>query len=168
MVADMTGDVREDLDIHATVADRWCMALADVQLRHPNGFSTAIVRVSTGSPPQLYVGLDRTHCTKTGALMDDFAISTVGLTFWPGADAARAWLAAAWVGYLQHEALELVTVAGRAVLDPHAAPYPENPYNRGLRCGFPVELTPRTLIRTLMVVMSYADAIDIAMKEGPL
>lgn len=135
-------------------ADQWRVALADVVLRHPNGRSMPVLRLIDGSPSSLYVGLDRTWCTSDGHEMVDFAISTVKLTYFPGEVLARAWFAAAWVGYLQHEALELVTVGGRAVLDPHAEPYVLNPVNRGLRDGFPVELTPLTLRRALRLVMS--------------
>lgn len=140
-------------------ADLWRAALADVVLRHPNGRSRPVIRVSDGALPSLYVGLDRAWCTTDGHEMVDFAISTVRLTYFPGEALARAWLAAAWVGYLQHEALELVTVDGRAVLDPHAEPYVLNPVNRGLRDGFPVELTPLTLRRALRLVMS-VDAVE--------
>ena len=149
-------------------AARWFQALYDIEIRHPNGRSRPVIRVIDGAPPQLYVGLDETACTKTGAVMRDFAISTVALEFFPGPRSARAWLAAAWAGYLQHEALELVTVDGKAVLDPHAEPYPTNPYNRGLRDGFPLRLTPETLVRTLMLVMPFTDAIAVATQDGPL
>lgn len=143
------------------LSDQWRAALADVVLRHPNGRSVPVLRLIDGDPPQLYVGLDRTWCTRDGHEMVDFAISTVALTYFPGAPLAQMWLAAAWVGYLQHEALELATVDGKAILDPHAEPYVSNPVNRGLRDGFPVALTPLTLTVALAVVMSYDDAVRI-------
>jgi hypothetical protein len=140
------------------LAAEWSAALAPVRLRHPNGVSQPVLRIIDGNPPQLYVGLDQTTCTKTGATLTDFAISTVALTFYPGARLAQMWMAAAWVGYLQHEALELVTVDGVAVLDPHDEPYVSNAYNRGLRDGFPVTLTYDSMIKTLMLVMSENEA----------
>ena len=153
-----------------TVADQWRCALAALEVRHPNGRSNVVLRVDAGDPPELYVGLDETTCTLTGAVKRDFAISTVKLTYWPGVELAQRWLAAAWSGYCQHEALELVTLRGdrsTKVLDPHTEPYPTNPYNRGLRDGFPVELTPSTLARTLALVMPWMTAAELAASTEP-
>ena len=144
------------------IAWSWYNALKSLVIRHPNGRSRCILRVADGNPPVLYVGLDETTCTKTGEVMRDFAISNVKLTYFPGERLARMWFAAAWVGYLQHEALELVTLDGVAVIDPHAEPYPTNPANRGLRDGFPVELTRESLFKTLKLVMPYDDAVRLA------
>jgi hypothetical protein len=138
-----------------SVADQWRAALADVVVRHPDRRSKPVLRVVDGDPPVLYVGLDVAHCTADDAKeMRDFAIANVHLHCFPGIALARAWLAAAWVGYLQHEALELVTVGGLTdkVLDPHADPYPTNPLNRGLRDGFPNHLRPFDIYRTLCLV----------------
>lgn len=148
-----------------TVAESWRGALAGLEVRHPNGRSKVDLTVLNGEPPELYVGLDETTCTMTGAVKRPFAISTVKLTYYPGTLQARLWLAAAWAGYCQHEALELVTLAGdrsAKVLDPHAEPYAINPVNRGLRDGFPVELTPTTLAKTLALVMSWDAAAELA------
>lgn len=139
-------------------ADQWRAALADVVLRHPNGRSAPVVRVIDGDPPSLYVGLDCTWCTGDGHEMTDFAISTVRLTYFPGVQLARMWLAAAWVGFLQHEALELATVDGVAVLNPHDEPYVSNPVNRGLRNGFPVELTYESTVAALELIMARSEA----------
>lgn len=141
-----------------TLFESWSAALAPLTLRHPNGASVPVLRLADGDPPSLYVGLDWTTCTRTGAGMTDFAISTVQLTYFPGERLAQMWLAAAWSGYAAHEALELVTISGRTVLDPHADPYVSNPANRGLRDGFPVSLTPETLVATLALVMPMEDA----------
>ena len=138
------------------LAANWRSALADLEVRHPNGRSNVVLRVTDGDPPELYVGLDETTCTLTGETKRDFAISTVKLLYWPGCRIAQAWLAAAWSGYCQHEALELVTARGdrgRKVLDPHAEPYATNMLNRGLRVGFPPELDPVTLIQALELVI---------------
>jgi hypothetical protein len=142
----------------------WRDALAGLEVRHPNGRSNVVLRVLDGEPPSLYVGLDQTWCTRTGELWAPFTVSCVRLTYWPGAQLAQQWFAAAWSGYLQHEALELVTLAGdrnARVLDPHAEPYATNPVNRGLRDGFPVELTPESLLDTLALVMPRADAVRL-------
>ena len=149
-----------------SILEQWRLALAPVVLRHPNGRSRAVLRLIDGDPSQLYVGLDETTCTSDPTkTMRDFAISTVKLTYFPGERLARRWLAAAWVGYLQHEALELVTVDGKAVLDPHAEPYPENPYNRGLRDGFPVELNTHTLFLSLVAVMGEYAAMRVVNED---
>jgi hypothetical protein len=145
----------------SVLAANWFEAVHRLEIRHPNGRSKPILRVIDGDPPQLYVGLDETMCTLTGAVKRDFAISTVKLAFWPGMRLAHMWLAAAWAGYCQHEALELVTLAGDRAskpLDPHAEPYETNPCNRGLRDGFPVELTLDTMVETLALVMPRDDA----------
>lgn len=144
-----------------TIAEQWERALRPLEVRHPNGRSRCVLRVSDGDPPTLYIGLDETTCTKDGHVMRDFAISSVALCYFPGEALARQWFAAGFVGYLQHEALELVTLAGAPVLDPHAEPYPENPYNRGLRNGFPVELNPATLFETLLLVMPEDRALQL-------
>jgi hypothetical protein len=138
---------------HSPLAESWWQALAPLVIRHPNGHSRVVLRINDGSPPSLYVGLDETTCTRDGHVMRDFAISTVALTYFPGEARARQWFAAAFSGYLMHEALELVTLGGKAVLDPHEEPYNTNPVNRCLRDAFPVELTPATLARTLALVM---------------
>jgi hypothetical protein len=146
------------------LAVHWRDALAALEVRHPNGRSQVVLRVIDGGPPQLYVGLDETTCTLTGETKRDFAISTVKLTYWPGVTLAQQWFAAAWVGYLQHEALELVTIAGdrgRKVLDPHAEPYSTNPLNRGLRVGFPVELEPTSLAETLEMALGDEVMIEL-------
>jgi hypothetical protein len=85
-------------------------------------------------------------------------VSEVRLSYWPGEHVARAWIAASFAGYLMHEALELVTVGGEAVLDPHKEPYE---YDRGLRTGTPTVLTPQSLHESLCVVMLPATADDV-------
>lgn len=138
----------------------WADALGDLEVRHPNGRSKVVLRVSEADPPELYVGLDETTCTLTGETKRDFAISTVRLHYWPGKRQAQMWLAAAFAGYCQHEALELVTLAGdraRKVLDPHRHPYGTNPVNRGLRIGFPTDLTPVSLRATMLLVLAADD-----------
>jgi hypothetical protein len=143
----------------------WAVALGGLDIRHPNGRSEVELRLMGEDRLQLYVGLDQTWCTLTGARKAPFAISTVTLTYWPGSSRiSRAWFAAAWAGYCQHEALELVTLIhdwSSKVLDPHAEPYISNPANRGLRDGFPVELTPTSLLDTLALVMPRADAVRL-------
>lgn len=150
------------------LAQQWAAAIGGLEVRHPNGRSRAVLRVVDGDPPALYVGLDRTWCTLTGDEKVDFAISTVKLRFWPGIALAQKWIAAAWAGYCQHEALELVTLAGdrtSKVLDPHGEPYVTCPVNRGLRDGFPPELTMTSMVDTFALVMPHDDAVRLVCRE---
>lgn len=151
------------------LTEQWRDALAPVVLRHPNGQSRVILRLTCRpDAPRLHVSLDRNPCTVTGKIQTDFAISDVGLTFFPGERLARMWIACAWVGFLSHEALELVTIGDYAtkVLDPHAEPYATNPQNRPLREALPAMLTPETLLRALAVVMGDLDAAQEIRKAG--
>lgn len=139
------------------LATQWMHALSPVIVRHPSSFSTPKLELTPGPPVHLHFALDRAHDTSDPKkeMRRPFRIASVELTYFPGVHLARAWLAAAWCGYLQHEALELVSVGDlkTKALDPHAAPYETNPQNRGLREGMPVKLTPETLERSLCVVM---------------
>lgn len=140
---------------------QWCGALKDVVVRHPDRRSKPIVRITDGAPPNLYIGLDKGFDTTSDSkkFRSPMAISNVALTFFPGNDLARKWLAAAWFGYCGHESLELVTVGDFVTrpLDPHAEPYVTNACNRSLRDGFPVSLTPETMRATLRLVMDEAE-----------
>lgn len=136
------------------IAEQWRAALADVVIRHPNRESVVRVSIEGGDPSQLGLALDKTRDSRDPShVIEPFTISYVKLTYFPGVRLARKWLAAAWAGYVQHEALELVTVGGLIdrPLDPHAEPFA---YDRGLRQGLPVELTPATLFASLCAVMS--------------
>lgn len=132
----------------------WAGALRDLVLRHPNRTSTPILELLDGDPPSLSIALDKTFDSTSddAEMARPFRISTVKLSYWPGVRLARAWIAAAWAGYLHHEALELVTVGDLSTrpLDPHEAPFL---FDRGLREGLPVDLTPETLTRALATAM---------------
>lgn len=146
---------------------RWSAALAKVVVRHPNRESRVIVRVSEGDPPVLHLALDATRCTADpDRIRAPFTISDVTLTYFPGEQLAQTWLAAAWAGYLQHEALELVTLGddlNARVIDPHAPPYT---FDRGLRQGLPVVLTEDTLFQTLIAVMPRSAARALVVARG--
>lgn len=169
----MVDGVRSSLEIVANgplrpATTAWRDALAPVILRHPNGWSRVVLRLACRSDvPRLHISIDANPCTITGALRRDFAISEVRLTYFPGERLARAWIACVWSGFLMHEALELVTVGDLAtkVLDPHAEPYPSNPFNRPLRDTVPPDLTPATLHAAFAVVMG--DAAARAFVEAP-
>lgn len=131
----------------------WSVALAPLVVRHPTGAVVKLTLVD-GAEPVLRIELDETRDSRDpDRVMKRFIISNVTLTYFPGMRLARQWVAAAFSGYCQHEALELCTV-GNLVdrpLDPHAEPFH---YDRGLRDGLPVRLTPETLERALCVVMN--------------
>lgn len=134
----------------------WAGALAPLVIRHPNPAARPTVTLSTHEGVALLTlevadALDTR--TDEPHPANPLLISQVRLSYFPGAALARVWLAAAWAGLAQHEALELVTMGERIVLNPHAEPHRETPWNRGLRDGLPPMLTPETLVTALAVVM---------------
>lgn len=120
-----------------------------MSIRHPNRESTVIVRLYGD---HLSVSLDYTYDNLDGRRRERFAIGSVRLTYFPGIREAQEWLTAAWCGYLQHEALELVTVDDVRVFDPHDDDYPHGPWNWTLCDGMPRELTPETLAKAMKVL----------------
>lgn len=141
------------------VAAAWAGALRDVVIVHPDPRSAVELHLADGDPPSLQVTVINAHDTLDDArTFPRFAISSVALACWPGERAARAWIAAAWAGYMQHESLERVTVHGERPLDPHLPPHD---YDRGLRHGLPPRLTLETLRRTLLLSMDEAAADQI-------
>lgn len=153
--------VRGDLD-RSPLAKQWHAAITDVILRHPQAGSTALLQLDATMPPVLHFALDRAFDTgdPVRVLRSPFAIASVTLCYFPGLELARAWVAAAWIGYLSHEAAELVTIGDlkTPVLTPHGHDYPRTPANRGLMHGMPPILTPETLRRALAVVLGEAEA----------
>lgn len=134
----------------------WADALAPLVIRHFFPASRPTVRLHTFNGAEyLTLEVDDALDTKTGEphQANPLLVAQVKLTYFPGAGLARVWMAAAWAGLAQHEALELVTMGDRIVLNPHAEPHRETPWNRGLRDGLPAELTPETLVDALAVVM---------------
>lgn len=148
------------------LTQQWADALRDVVIRHPNGRSKTIVTLIDAPEPTLMLWLDETRDSRDGSKrMPRFVISNVRLTFFPGVELARKWLAAAFSAYCLHEAQECVTIGDFVTrpLDPHAdlgdGFYG---YDKGLRDGLPVALTRETMRRTLDVVM-YPEAADALM-----
>lgn len=143
----------------------WADALAPVVVRHPDARVSVLVELTVDD--SLVMSVENATDTETHQPHErnPLVVSCVRLSYFPGTDLAQKWLAAAWSGYCQHEALELVTIlgTGRRPLDPHANPYPDAPCNRGLRDGLPVVLTPRSLVAALAVCM---DGIDAQLEAG--
>lgn len=133
-----------------TLADQWRAVVARLHVRHADREAVPMFEVLDGDPPSLYVSVINTRDTVTDARVPLLPVSCVSLRYWPGEVVALRWLAAAWTGYVQHEALELVTLEdGSRPIDPHAHPR----FDRGLRHGLPVELTEETLRQTFLAVM---------------
>lgn len=144
----------------------WAGALQPLVIRHPNGWSRVVLTITDGPAPNLMVHLHETCDSRDSSKrMSRFIISNVKLTYFPGVDLAQKWVAAAFAGYVLHEALELVSFADLSTrpLDPHCETSPGHyAYDKGLRDGLPIELNPATLIQTLAVVMSTDAAVALA------
>lgn len=143
--------------------EKWQKAMAAVKITHIDPTCEPVITVTGDVEPLLYVIVKNCRDTTDQERRWELTVSTVKLSYWPGETVAQAWIAAAWAGYIQHEALELVKVAGIRVLDPHLEPHT---YDRGLRCGFPPVLTPRTLADTLSLVMHERD-VTVYLAENP-
>lgn len=146
-----------------TIGDQWRHALAGMVIRHLDREATPVFEVVGDQRPSLHVRVMGAVDTVTHQRMGSLAVSSVELTYFPGLRLAEVWLAAAWAGYMQHEALELVTRKdGSRPLDPHGG---DASLDRGLRCGLPVRLTPLTLVDSLCAVMPL-DRAQRILKEG--
>jgi hypothetical protein len=147
----------------SSLTQQWVGALRDLVIRHPNGKSTTIITIVDGPEPTMMLWLDETRDSRDRSKrMRRFVISNVRLTYFPGVDLARKWMAAAFASYCLHEALECCTVGDFVTrpLDPHAETEPGVFGNdKGLRDGLPVVLTPETLATTLAVPL-YPSAVQ--------
>jgi hypothetical protein len=153
-----------------TVAEQWNEALRGLVLRHPNPSARPLLFVEDAVvDPVLFLSISNHRDTgaANSPAWDSFTISNVRLACFPGAALARMWVAAAWAGYIQHEALELVTVDGVPPLNPHDEPYETNPCNRGLRDGLPSVLTRESMLEAFTVVMSREHAARLMEDQWP-
>ena len=153
------------MTVITTLRERWEAVVASVKVLHIDPTCTPVLEVfGNDDLPTLLVAVRHARDTlDQNRRIAQLNVSCVNLTYWPGATLAERWIAAAWSGYIQHEALELVTVAGIRPLDPHGSP-PD--FDRGLRCGLPVDLTPKTLERTLALVMDPVLAAEMVRHGG--
>ncbi len=140
----------------ALLTRQWADALEDVIVRHPNRAISLILTLEDGRQPCLTFELDHNPSSNSDEIMSPFNIVNVRLTFFPGVELARQWLAAAWACFLHHEALELVTVgdAKTRVLDPHETRARLDVFH----VGFPFQLTPKTLFAALVQAVSQPEA----------
>ncbi len=146
--------------VTTSLGKQWYEALKDLVIRHHDPAVEVEVRVTNEDPPYLHLRV--LNCIDTSqplgpsrevTRLPSLAISSVRLTYFPGVAQAREWLAAAWSGYIAHEALELVTVGGdpkARVWDPNDGPEKD----RGLRRGLPADLTPETLETAMSLVIN--------------
>jgi hypothetical protein len=139
---------------------QWADALEGVIVRHPNRSIEPILTLDDTPVPNLHFELDMNPSSDSDEVIIPFRITNVKLSFFPGADLARKWLAAAWACFLQHEALELVTIGDKKtrVLDPHE--------NRGrldyvFHTGLPFTLTPKTLLAALSTAIPPQEAEEL-------
>lgn len=139
---------------------RWADALDGVIVRHPNRGITPMFTLEDGPEPNLHFELDTNPSSDADEVIAPFRITNVRLTYFPGVRAARAWLAAAWGCFLQHEALELVTIGDlrTRVLDPHAT---RATLDYVFHTGLPFTLTPESLLAALATAIPRADAIQL-------
>jgi hypothetical protein len=139
---------------------QWAAALEPCIVRHPNRSITALLTLEDGPEPCLHFELDANPSSDADETIAPFRITNVRLTFFPGVRAARAWLAAAWGCFLQHEALELVTVGDlrTRVLDPHAT---RATLDYVFHTGLPFSLTPESLLAALMTAVPRDEALQI-------
>jgi hypothetical protein len=139
---------------------QWADALADVIVRHPNRNITPILTLTDATEPDLAFELDSNPSSDADEVIAPFRITNVRLTFFPGVRVARAWLAAAWACFLQHEALELVTIGDfrTRALDPHLN---RDRLDYVFHTGFPFALTPDTLLAALATAIPIDEAKEL-------
>ena len=149
---------------NGSLTRQWADALEHVIVRHPNRSITPILTLDDGPMPNLHFELDSNPSSNSDEAITPFRITNVKLAFFPGEKLARMWLAAAWACFLQHEALELVTVGDfrTRALDPHE--------NRGrldhvFHTGLPFTLTPEALENALATAIPRAEAQQL-MRDG--
>ncbi len=139
---------------------QWADALEHVIVRHPNRSITPMLTLDDGTEPNLHFELDANPSSDSDETIAPFRITNVRLSFFPGVRAARAWLAAAWACFLQHEALELVTIGDLCtrVLDPHEN---RERLDYVFHIGLPFVLTPESLLNALATVIPRVEAMEL-------
>lgn len=164
-----------------TLFARWRDALAPVRIRHfdPLASVRVVLDASPACAPTLRLHVDNVLDTRTADVrFRSLVVSNVRLHFFPGGMIARAWLAAAWAGYIAHEALEMVTLGDNLEdrpLDPHL-PFPNPfhhgpvvaikhaprfPHDRGVRATLPPELTYPAMVEAFATIMPREAALEL-------
>ncbi len=145
---------------------QWADALEHVIVRHPNRNITPILTLDDGPMPNLHFELDHNPSSDSDEDITPFRITNVKLAFFPGETLARMWLAAAWACFLQHEALELVTVGDlrTRVLDPHEN---RERLDHVFHTGLPFTLTPEALEDAIATAIPRAEVRRL-MSDSPV
>lgn len=140
----------------ALLTRQWAAALENVVVRHPNRDISLVLTLEDAPMPCLTFELDTNLNSENDEIISPFMITNVTLTYFPGVMLARQWLAAAWAGFVSHEALELVTVGDSKtrVMDPHETRARLNVFHISL----PFQLTPETLFDALVQAVSRPEA----------
>lgn len=144
----------------ALLTRQWADALEHVIVRHPNRNVGLQLTLEDELNPRLTFTIDANPSSDSDEVISPFNITSVRLMFFPGVRLAQQWLAAAWGCFLQHEAMELVTVGDfkTRVLDPHTArPWLDHMFHK----GFPFELTPETLLIALTTAVPHEVALRL-------
>lgn len=136
---------------------QWADALEHVVVRHPNRNIKPILTLDDGPMPNLHFELDHNPSSDSDENIAPFRITNVKLAYFPGVALARMWLAAAWACFLQHEALELVTVGDlkTRALDPHEN---RERLDYVFHTGLPFTLTPDALLAALATAIPRTEA----------
>lgn len=139
---------------------QWADALEHVIVRHPNRGITLMLTLDDGAEPMLHFELDANPSSDSDEIISPFRITNVRLSYFPGAELAQKWLAAAWGCFLQHEALELVTVGDlkTRAIDPHES---RARLDHVFHTGLPFTLTPETLLGALATAIPISDAMQL-------
>lgn len=130
----------------------WAGVLARIEIRHLDPAASVRLALTDGDPPSLYLEVTVRDSDDQETWREGMAVHTMALPHWPGEAAAAQFIARAWMGFVTHEALELVRFDGVKVLDPHAEPYPVNPANRLFREGCPTVATAEAIRVALSTV----------------
>lgn len=112
-----------------------------------------MMTIEDSPEPMLHIEIDKNPDSRDPAVtFEPFRVTNVRLSFFPGDDLARKWLAVAWAGFMFHEGLELVTMAdlGARIVDPHETPeLLEWNFHR----AFPRRLTRESMLETMATAM---------------
>ena len=151
---------------HHLLTRQWADALEHVIVRHPNRSITPLLTLDDDVVPNLHFELDANPSSDSDEIISPFRITNVRLSFFPGVSLARKWLAAAWACFLQHEALELVTIGDlkTRALDPHEN---RERLDYVFHTGLPFTLTPDTLLTALTTAVPIEEARKLIAEEAP-
>jgi hypothetical protein len=134
-----------------SLRDNWVDALASMSIKHIDPtVNIEWTMLGGANDPRLQIKVIGVRDSDDQTKRRDIHVHTMNFCVWPGMVVARAFLACAWASYFQHEALELCSVDGVRIWDPHRPPYI---WDQGFRGAMPVDVTSETIAQTLGIVM---------------